>query len=341
MPESLSLQTLVPYLVEHNTSIVSTLVLLIILLSMFLGFRSFLSAKNADKFQGAEPSMAHLEETLKKLLERADQVPSAAAAGGAGASAENTALLKEIEDLKNSLAEKQVQMEMLERQGSEPAAGAAAGAGLSNAEKDAMNSQIKDLQARLSEYEIISEDIADLSFFREENAKLQKELETLKKGGAAPAPVAAAATDPAPVAESAVAPVAEAPTSAVATPEAAAAVVAAETPPSAKEVAAQAPLAGDNEVDVGQELVDKLLAQHQAPAEPSAIGNSGDLDVEKMVAEAAALQTAPTEEKNALEDSLDSDKLLAEAAGMEGKINPEDAKLMGEFEDFMKKGGVG
>lgn len=322
MPESLSLQTLVPYLVEHNTSIVSGLVLLIILFSMFLGFRSFLSAKNADRFQGASetPSMAQLEETLKKLLERADQVPSAASAG-AGVSAENTALLKEIEDLKNSLAEKQVQMEMIERKAAtEPAS---SGPGLSNAEKEAMGSQIKDLQARLSEYEIISEDIADLSFFREENAKLQKELESLKKGGApvaAPAPAAAA-------------PVAAAPVAPTPAPQ----------PVAEKAPVVPEPTIDDGMADVGQDLVDKLLAQAgtTAPAEPSAIGASSDLDVEKMVAEAAALETNPTEAKNALEETIDPEKLLAEAAGMEGKINPEDAKLMGEFEDFMKKGGVG
>lgn len=323
MPESLSLQTLVPYLVDNNATIVSTLVLIIILLSVFLGFRSFLSAKNADSLQGAEPSMAHLEETLKKLLERADQVPTAASVGS-GASAENTALLKEIEDLKNSLAEKQVQMEILERKsGSEPAP---AGAGLSSAEKDAMASQIKDLQARLSEYEIISEDIADLSFFREENAKLQKELESIKKGGGA-----STSSSPAPAAQAAAPPAASAPEPAVTSTATSATTVASAVSP--------------DDTDVGQDLVDKLLEQHSAaapaPAESSAIGSSSDLDVEKMVAEAAALQSAPVDDKNALEDTLDSDKLLAEAAGMDGKINPEDAKLMGEFEDFMKKGGVG
>ncbi len=298
MSESLSLETIVPYLVEHNTSIVSALVLLIILLSMFLGFRSFLSAKNADKFGGQEsPSLGQLEETIKKLLDRAEQVPTPAQAG-AGVSAENTMLLQEIENLRDSLAEKQVQIELIERKSSsEPAL---SGPGLSEVEKEALGSQVKDLQARLSEYEIISEDIADLSFFREENAKLTKELETLKKAG----PVAQAAQ-------------------------------------------VQRPEPENDLPDVGQDLVDKLLEQANSiltpPAtEPSAIGKSTDLDVDKMVAEAAALVTSGVkEDKNALEETIDPDKLLAEAAGMDGKINPEDAKLMGEFEDFMKKGGVG
>ena len=325
MPESLSLDTLVPYLVEHNAQVVSILVILIILFSMFLGFRGFLSAKNAEKFGGTSdsPSMAQLEETLKKLLEKAETVPSAAQAG-AGVSAENTMLLKEIEDLKNSLAEKQVQMEQLERKG--PAAGAG-GEAISAEDKEVLTAQVKDLQARLAEYEIISEDIADLSFFREENSKLQKELDALKKSGGA--------TAAAPVA--APAPAAPTPTPAPAKAET--------VTPAVAKAAPEAAVPAPEETDVGQDLVDKLLAQADsistAPAEPSAIGASSDLDVDKMVAEAAALDSNAAPAKNALEDSLDPDKLLAEAAGMEGKINPEDAKLMGEFEDFMKKGGVG
>lgn len=343
------METLVSYLVDHNAQVVSALVLAIILLSMILGFRSFLNAKNAEKFGGTEgASMGQLEETLKKLLERAGEVPTAAQAG-AGVSAENTALLKEIEDLRNTLAEKQVQIELIERknsaEGNAVAEAAPSGSGLSDADKEALSTQIKDLQARLAEYEIISEDIADLSFFREENAKLQKELEALKKTGA---PAAGSA------------PVAARPAAAEAAPVVAAAAVAAAEPP------ASAPVI-DPEVDFGQELVDKLLDQANSisapitdtvaesapppvapePAAPpsveaSAIGKPEDLDVEKMVAEAAALNVNSVhEEKNALEEHLDSDKLLAEAAGMDGKINPEDAKLMGEFEDFMKKGGVG
>lgn len=315
----MSLETLVPYLVENNTTIVSGLVLSIIALSVFLGFRGFVSAKDAEKFQGADgASLGQLEETIKKLLEKANQVPTAASMGGS-ISAENTELLKEIEDLKNSLAERQIQIELLERKTAENPEGE--GPAMTKVEKEAMQSQVKDLQSRLAEYEIISEDIADLSFFREENVKLQKELEALKKGGAV----------------SAAAPPAAAPAPSAAPPVVATAKVEAQ--------AAVVPEPEESLPDVGQDMVDRLLEQAGSisrPAEPSAIGSSADLDVEKMVAEAAVLGSTPVEEPvNALEGSLDPDKLLAEAAGMDGKINPEDAKLMGEFEDFMRKGGVG
>ncbi len=55
---------------------------------------------------------------------------------------------------------------------------------MSSAEKDELAGKARDLEARLAEYEIISEDIADLSRYREENDQLKKELEALKAGGA-------------------------------------------------------------------------------------------------------------------------------------------------------------
>lgn len=43
--------------------------------------------------------------------------------------------------------------------------------------------KIKDLESRLAEYEIIEDDIADLSKYKEENAQLKEELEFLRSGG--------------------------------------------------------------------------------------------------------------------------------------------------------------
>lgn len=321
--------SLIPFLVEHNTSIISALVLGIILLSLVLGFRGFFAAKQFEEKGGAGegPSLGQLEDTLKKLLEKANTVPLASSVEGA--SPESTNLLREIEDLRNSLAEKQVQIEMLER--ASQATGASAvdpAGGLSSGDKATLEKQIKDLQSRLSEYEIISEDIADLSFFREENAKLKAELDAVKKSGGAvaPAPAAAAAPSPAPVAP---------------TPE----LDQVDAVAQALEKASQPePTA---EVDLGQDMVDKLLEEMQSKQDQMASGTddgsaiAGEMDVDKMVSEAAALTEEPAAEVNALEGELNPDKLLEEADSMTAKVSPEDARLMGEFEDFMKKGGVG
>lgn len=44
--------------------------------------------------------------------------------------------------------------------------------------------KIKNLEDRLAEYEIIEDDIADLSKYKEENARLKRQLESLASGGA-------------------------------------------------------------------------------------------------------------------------------------------------------------
>ena len=44
-----------------------------------------------------------------------------------------------------------------------------------------LEEKIKDLEARLSEYSIIEDDIADLSFYKEETLRLQDEVKTLKE----------------------------------------------------------------------------------------------------------------------------------------------------------------
>jgi hypothetical protein len=91
-----------------------------------------------------------------------------------------------------------------------PAAdGAAPAGGPSGVDIAELNKKIKDLEARLSEYEIIEDDIANLSIYKEENARLKNELGKLKNGaspaaptaptvGAAPTPAAPAPAAPAP-----------------------------------------------------------------------------------------------------------------------------------------------
>lgn len=76
-----------------------------------------------------------------------------------------------------------------------------------------LDARVKELEARLAEYDIISEDIADLSRYKEENEKLRKQL-AAQGSAPTPAPVAAApvvaatpAPAPAPVAAPAAAPV--------------------------------------------------------------------------------------------------------------------------------------
>ncbi|MFV3408888.1 hypothetical protein ACNH6C_09795 [Bdellovibrio bacteriovorus] len=208
------------------------------------------SSTTAENGQGIDA--AQLEKTLQKILDNQSHAPAAksrpaaedlgvdvemdesplgtkkAQASAASSSADAAAAVAEsaaeVAQLRLSLSENHQKVETLQAQLQEAlaaaqAASAGGGAGgggeggMSSAEKEELNGKLRDLEARLAEYEIISEDIADLSRYRDENEDLKKQLEALKAGApapaaAAPAPEAAPAPAPEPTPEPA-APAAE------------------------------------------------------------------------------------------------------------------------------------
>ncbi|MFV8249904.1 hypothetical protein [Bdellovibrio bacteriovorus] len=226
---------------HHNTSIIEGLLGLIILLALFLAFRAFFAKKGsssttAENGQGIDA--AQLEKTLQKILDNQSHAPAAksrpaaedlgvdvemdesplgtkkaqaSAASSADAAAAVAESAAEVAQLRLSLSENHQKVETLQAQLQEAlaaaqAASAGGGAGggeggMSSAEKEELNGKLRDLEARLAEYEIISEDIADLSRYRDENEDLKKQLEALKAGAPAPAaaaPAPEAAPTPAP-----------------------------------------------------------------------------------------------------------------------------------------------
>ena len=388
----MQLENFIQFIIRHNALLIQSLVGAIVFFVLFLAYRSFLSAK-ANEGKPTQTSgganLGDIEETLKKLLEKAGNVPAVGSAQAAAAGPDSAPLIGEIEVLKKKLEERQSEIEKL-KSAPAPAGATAADAGLSD--------QIKELQAKLAEYEIISEDIADLSFYKEENAKLQKQLEEAKaSGGSVPAPSAAAPVAPTPVAAAPTPtppppeppPAIEEPTPVVeaaapseptvepgleivpepmAEPAAAASepevpLVTVPLPPPPEPVAAAslpsaippkdgepapAPEAnpeGDAEVmnefaaAIEQQRLNSDPNAKPAPA-ASTDGTLGQMDMDRMLAEAAGLEKVKSEGAgNALEGTLDANKLLQEADSME-IVKPEDAKLMGQFENFVKKGGA-
>ncbi|WP_374030740.1 hypothetical protein [Bdellovibrio bacteriovorus] len=196
------------------------------------------SSTTAENGQGIDA--AQLEKTLQKILDNQSHAPAAksrpaaedlgvdvemdesplgtkkAQASAASSSADAAAAVAEsaaeVAQLRLSLSENHQKVETLQAQLQEAlaaaqAASAGGGAGgggeggMSSAEKEELNGKLRDLEARLAEYEIISEDIADLSRYRDENEDLKKQLEALKAGAPAPAaaaPAPEAAPTPAP-----------------------------------------------------------------------------------------------------------------------------------------------
>lgn len=226
---------------QHNTVIIEGLVALIVLLSLFVAYRAFFGKKESGGSSaelGGGLDAVQLEKTLQKILENQNGSGKASRAGadlgvdvdldnmdkGEGGGAASAELTAEVAQLKQALNESRKKAETLQgkvkeaedkaAQAAAAGGGAPAEAGMSAQEKEDLSGKIRDLEARLAEYEIISEDIADLSRYREENEELRKELDNVKSAApaaapapAAPAPAPAAPPPPEPVPE---APVAEA-----------------------------------------------------------------------------------------------------------------------------------
>jgi len=205
---------------HYNATIIEALVGLILISTIYLVYRTFFGAKSAGHEDGAGASVntAQIEKTLQKILDQQSSVKGGSfSAEGGSAPAE---MMLELTDLKMALEEKEKQIVVLNEKATQAAkaasapgagpsqeaiaAAASAAAGLAEKERADYESKIKELEGRLAEYEIISEDIADLSFFKEENARLTKELESLRgSGGAAPAAAAPSAVAAAPAEEAA------------------------------------------------------------------------------------------------------------------------------------------
>ena len=177
--------------------IIKVLIAMVLLMIIFLAFRVFFGAEAPIVTTTASLDTAQLEKTLQKILEAQAKAPvmavptsgdaaSAETLKSAGASSSST--VAELEALKKDLAEKeklliQVRNEAAKAAANASSASAGAVAAASNNSAIKLETKIKDLEARLAEYEIISEDIADLSFYKEENSRLQNELSTRRASG--------------------------------------------------------------------------------------------------------------------------------------------------------------
>ena len=303
---------------HHSESIIQWVFLLIVALCGLLVARGLFAKKAAPKAttatgEASAASAPELKAALDKIMEQTAKLESLSLkdlSPAAMAQAE-----AQIAEMKKQLSERQGQA----AQGQSP-----------EAAKDLLRltARVKELESKLSEYEILEDDIADLSLFKEENARLKAELQNLR-GGAAPAPAAPAvdvkipdtgdpmadfentlkiekqmqeAVQPAPVASG----TAEAP---AASGEAAASDdLFAEFTQGAPE---PEPLPPDPEE---AEAAAAATAASPAVASAGTPDNvAGALDTDKMMAEMAALASVQPSDGNALEESIDIEKMAQEA----------------------------
>lgn len=199
-------------------SIIEGLVAAIIALSLYLGYQAFFGKGFSSDAEMGGIDSVRLEQTLEKILQ----------SQGAGRSSGTETIANipgsvynatEVDQIVASLAESdrnidELKAELAAAKASVAAAAAGGGgSGMSGQEKTTMENKIRDLETRLGEYDIISEDIADLARFKEENERLRienenlrAELEALKAKGPvaaapapAPAPAASAPPEPEPL----------------------------------------------------------------------------------------------------------------------------------------------
>jgi hypothetical protein len=319
------------FFTRNVESIIQWLFLLILALTGFLISRGLLSRKqgDADSETAVGPSL-ELENVLKQILERTQKLESLTVQPGL--SAEAAALAEtQVQSLKKELASREEELKGLK----------AAGSGAQVSEEAAkLNTRLKELESKLAEYEILEDDIADLSLYKEENSRLRSELNKLKSGEAAAAPAAPAEAPaaPTPGADDIVAEFAEAVSSEPA-PDSGIAPAIMEVPDTGnpmkdfeaavkieKEMAGAAPApapapaaapaapAPAAKADGPKGEADDLFAEFSES--PDTGEEAGGLDTDKMMAEMAALVNLEPSSGSSLDDGIDTDKMAAEAGSL-------------------------
>lgn len=183
----MDLDKILHFVPTHIEQIIAVLGALFLVTTILLLIRS-LKEKPDESSGGIGVDVRTIEGALKRVLSQ--NPPTVVQQAGEGST-----VIADLAPLKNALAEKEKQLAQLNLELDEARAAAAAAAaaptGSAPAADTAGNSQavsaleleISDLKARLAEYEIIEDDIADLALYKEENARLKKEIEEARTTG--------------------------------------------------------------------------------------------------------------------------------------------------------------
>ena len=170
----MNLEQALSYVTHRSESIIQWLFFTILLLAGYLiarglfGKSASASAEAPAEFQAALQKI--LDQTAKLESVSLDKLGSADLAG----------VDAQVQALKTELQTREAELAQYKSGGG--------GSGGSGGEMTAdVSSRIKELEAKLAEYEILEDDIADLSLYKEENTRLRAEVEKIKTGGGAAA----------------------------------------------------------------------------------------------------------------------------------------------------------
>ncbi len=331
----MNLDKFLTFVTQHNAAIIQWLFFGILLLAGTLIARSLFGKKTEEHASGGD-----LQSALEKILAQTTKLENVSVDRLSGAGSPQTEAL--VTALKADLAVREKELVELK-------AGGGGGAVAND-----LSARIKELESKLAEYEILEDDIADLSLYKEENQRLKSELDRVKVNPAAA--TVAAAPEMTEV---------EAPEPEIAEPELAAVVTPSpaqgeeivaefaqvlEQEPEALKIADAAkidvPDTGDPMADFESTLqIEKQLAKPSVPAAPSPAAtpapapapeavaqaeaddlfgefsqsssdDQADLDTDKMMAEMAALVGMEPATGSALEENIDTDKMADEATSL-------------------------
>lgn len=276
---------------------------------ILVGIWIFLDVFISKPAPTAEADFSRIEASIEKILLKADGFKAASGgASGSPASAEALASAPEYQALKKELEEKKVEVQTLKERVADVA----------EDNTPELLAKIKGLESRLAEYEIIEDDIADLSHYKEENERLKKQL--AGDAGATSAPEAEAA-ETAAEAEVETSPIADDFSKAVDDLESQ---VAKPAEPVAKKAAAKkteaapasaAPI-NDDEVPVEKAAAaasSDVFAEYQdVDGESDPMAGLGDIDTNRMLEEIQGLE-AEAGSADVLTQAPDVEKMVEEA----------------------------
>jgi hypothetical protein len=320
-------EKILTFLIVHNEAIIQWTLAAIIGSSAWVFFRSMFGSGLKRSEAMIDANLSEVSAILQKILAQTSGLPMVAVGGavapgataqaaagalGAGASIPSGAIdVAELEKVKKTLI---VTEEELAKYKADP---------LSEKFK-AQSILLDELKSKLAEYEILEDDIADLSLYKDENARLKAELENFKNSGQTPESIVeefASVVDQNKGVETAGENVTELPVTGDPMADFASAIQAEKGPASIPTEAAPPP-----PVEAPVEAAASAPTETPAPGGAADAGGatadlfaefSGNLDTDRVMEELVHLEKmAGADGKEALEEQLDTDKMVAEAASL-------------------------
>lgn len=196
----MDLNGLIRLIFAKNDLLLGISISLLLIVTVLMLIRSVMEDRQSEKRGGSadlDPKALNnaIEGAMKKVLSDkgiqgalGGAIGSAVGAGAGAQSGEGAAVAADALELKKALSEKEAKISALMsdldalkvQMESSTSVSPNGGPEANGVDIGALQAKLAELQAKLAEYEIIEDDIADLSLFKEENKKLKAELATLK-----------------------------------------------------------------------------------------------------------------------------------------------------------------